>query len=95
MGWLEETWDGLGRETCRGERHCSVRKGILRAESVAESAILLRADACEEPFGAVMEVKNCFVRGDTSTCACRSQELRLFGKIIKTSWRENTASCHQ
>jgi hypothetical protein len=67
----------------------NVRKGILRAESVVESAILLRAGACEKPFGAVMEVRIWFVRGNTSTCVSKSQELRLFGKAIKTSWRES------
>ena len=80
MGWLEETWNGLGHETCRGERHFNVRKVILRAESVVESTILLRAGACEEPVGDVMEVRIRLVGGDTSTCTSKRQELRLFGR---------------
>jgi hypothetical protein len=71
VGWLEETWNGLGHETCRGERHCNVRKEILRAESVVESTTLLRAGACEEPFGAVMEVRIRFVGSDTSIFASK------------------------
>jgi hypothetical protein len=49
----------------------NVRKGILRAESVVESAILLRAGACDEPFGAVMDVRIWFVRGNTSIFASK------------------------
>lgn len=71
VGWLEETWDGLEHETCRGERHCDVRKVILSAESVVDSAILLLAGACEEPFDAVMEVMICFVSEFTRTFASK------------------------
>lgn len=52
MGWLEETWDGLEHETCRGERHYDVRKMILSTESVVDSAILLLAGACEKSLDA-------------------------------------------
>lgn len=71
VGWLEETWNGLEYETCRGERHCDVRKVILSADSVVDSGILLLAGACEEPFDAAMEVRVCFVSEITSTFASK------------------------
>lgn len=60
-----------GVKLVEGSGIVNVRKGILRAESVVESAILLRAGACDEPFGAVMDVRIWFVRGNTSIFASK------------------------
>ena len=51
-----------------------------------------------EESGMALYVRTCwccdgfwFVRSNTSIFASKSQELRLFGKVIKTSWRETVA----